>query len=128
MNILVRDPLAFALLMLISTVLSGLLIWAGARLTKGTEVPLVPSFLMGLGASIVLWIPVALSVLVSGALIPGAVIGLILTVPFLRLALSLALGGTFVVWVFNAFAQILALTVMFSPTGERAIAALTRWN
>jgi hypothetical protein len=125
LNILIRDPAAFILLLIVSTVLSGLLIWAGARLTKGAEVPIPPSFLMGLGTSILVWVPIALSVSLGGGLLPGALIGLALTVPFLRLVLSLSAAGTLVVWVFNVFAQVLALTVIFGPTGERSIEALS---
>ncbi len=124
MNVLIREPLSFVLLMAIGTVLAGLLIWAGARLTKGTTVPIVPSFLLGVGSSVLVWVPIALSVALANLLLPGVVVGLVLTVPFLRLTLALDYAGTFVVWVFNGFAHVLALTVVFAPTGERLIEAL----
>ena len=71
-------------------------------------------------SSVLLWVPVAL---LSGSMSLGAPLGFVvgfgLTLLFLKMTLGLDAPSTGVVWVFNAFGQILALSVVFSPIGER---------
>jgi hypothetical protein len=96
----------------LSIIIAGLFMWAGAKMAGIQNATLGKSIGAAIAVSLVTWIiAVVFSILpVIGTFI-GFIVGLIIALFVIKSIFNTTMGKAFLAWIFNIFAQILAIVL-----------------